>query len=77
MGGPPVAAVGGRVSSSHATSPSGYTKYPHRVAGASVNMTARPMARRHAAARVSFGGRTMSHTRKLAPAATSRPTAAQ
>ena len=53
MGGPPVAVVGRWVSSSHPTSPIGYTKYPHRVAGASVNMTVRPMARRHAAARAS------------------------
>jgi hypothetical protein len=70
------AAAGGGVSSSHATIPIGYTKYPHRVAGASVNMTARPTARRHAAARASLGGRMISHTTKPTPAAASRPTAA-
>jgi hypothetical protein len=75
MGAPPPA--GGRVSSSQPTSAIGYTKYPHRVAGASVNMTVSPRARRHAAARASIGGRAMSHTTKAAPAAASRPTAAQ
>ena len=61
----------------HPSSPIGYTKYPHRVAGASVNITASPSASRHAAARASSGGRTMSEIAKPSPAATSRPTAAQ
>jgi adenosylhomocysteinase len=67
----------GRVSRSHPTSPSGYTKYPHRVAGASVNMTASPRASRQAEALASAGGRIMIHRAKPIPAATSSPTAAQ
>ena len=78
--GPPSSAApedGQRDRNIQATSPIGYTKYPHRVAGASVNITVSPRARRHAAARGPAGGRTMSETAKPSPAATSRPTAAQ
>ena len=78
--GPPLSAAsgeGGRDRNIHPTSPIGYTKYPHRVAGASVNITVSPRARRHAAARGPSGGRTMSDTAKPSPAAISRPTAAQ
>jgi hypothetical protein len=65
------------VSTSQATSPSGYTKYPHRVAGASVNITASPQASRDAAARTLAGGRKTSEIAKPRPAATSSATATQ
>jgi hypothetical protein len=55
----------------------GYTKYPQRLAGASVNKNARLAASRHAAARESAGGRTTSDIPRARPAAHSRPIAAQ
>jgi hypothetical protein len=77
-GGPAGAVAGGcLVSTSQATSPSGYTKYPHLVAGASVNITASPQASRHAVARTLAGGRKMSEITKPSPAAASSPTATQ
>src|SRR5262249_2054586 len=68
---------GGRIAAIQPASAIGQTEYPHRVAGASVNITVSPSARRQAAARASAGGRTISETAKPSPAAISRATAAQ